>query len=141
MNSITRLIAVIFALRGIVVTIASERKQGNYTFYTLTGFPQDRKAEIRVSGNGNLWSDEVKSFQSVPGELVRYETHLAYADERIAGIRQGKAHNTPAPHVLAPANVTVDPFASVPESQDVPTAVVGTVTDAELEALTAPSAN
>src|SRR5208282_5179572 len=76
--TITRLIAVISFLCKITATVQSERKDnaGN-TYYTLAGIPA-KYNEVKVSSRGGLWSDMLGSFHSVTGELVRYETEIAY---------------------------------------------------------------
>ena len=106
MNTIQRLIAVIFALTNQTVTIASERKAGNSTYYTLTGFTGDLVSdEVRVSNQGNLWSDRIPSFHAVTGELIRYETEIALRMGHSANPRLSAKSLRPVPAVI-PAQPT-----------------------------------
>jgi hypothetical protein len=89
-SNINRLIAVILGLRGITVTVTGSRTDGKYNYHTLAGFPDNRTEEIRVSANGNLWSDRIPSFHSVAGEQVRYETELALCSGHAGTVRLGK---------------------------------------------------
>src|SRR5208282_2424651 len=100
--TIARLIAVIAHLCKMTATIARTRTddKGN-TFYTLSGIPV-KYNEVKVSNRGGLWSDKLGSFHSVTGELVRYETEIAY---RVCfpDVRLTAKNLRPAPAVIAPA--------------------------------------
>src|SRR5208282_257286 len=108
MTTINRLIAVIASLCKLTAVIESQRtdNKGN-TYYTLSGIPT-KYNEVKVSNRGGLWSDKLGSFHSVTGELVRYETEIAYRvcfpDVRLT------AKNL----VAAPAVITA-PAPAVPE--------------------------
>ena len=102
MSTITRLIAVIASLCKMTATIESSRTDnaGN-TYYTLAGIPT-KYNEVKVSSRGGLWSDKLGSFHSVAGELVRYETEIAY---RVCfpDVRLTAKNLRPAPAVITPA--------------------------------------
>jgi hypothetical protein len=103
MVTITRLIAVIASLCKMTATIESSRTDnaGN-TYYTLAGIPT-KYNEVKVSSRGGLWSDKLGSFHSVAGELVKYETEIAY---RVCfpDVRLTAKNLRPAPAVItAPA--------------------------------------
>lgn len=102
MTTINRLIAVIQVLCNMTATVESQRNDGKgNTYYTLAGIPT-KYNEVKVSSRGGLWSDKLGSFHSVAGELVRYETEIAY---RVCfpDVRLTAKNLRPAPAVITPA--------------------------------------
>ena len=101
MNTINRLIAVIFALTGQTVSVVSQRNEKNSTYYTLAPFSGDLQSdEVKVSSQGNLWSDRIPSFHAVTGELIRYETEIALRMGHSVNPRLSAKSLRPVPAVI-----------------------------------------
>ena len=131
---VNTLIANMLKLRGLTAALKSERAIENRVYFQLDVLDNAGNSvtfpELSVSSKGTLWSDaqcaggEVKSFPTA--NVMPYAVSLAYADQKIAGVKApwGKI-TAPQTNVTAgnsiPA-ITPDPFRDVPASDPAPNA-------------------